>query len=223
MSYIYVVGFGDTGRVKVGYSNSNPERRVQAHKRGARAFLECDEFDEWISIDHKEGIENEKSLIAWCREKTGIDVGEYFTIPYAEVMEYAKSLKMTPNHPAEEPAHDHGLDFRVELGMGYAAHKALKESLGEDTVYALEFVLNPNYGLPKGEVARDDLDPEIFLEVREILGSMGLGATYLDMVAGLAMLRIRANLLDRKRQAFESGRADLLQSGGNYPHLAVAK
>lgn len=48
MSFIYVVGFGDTGRIKVGYSAARPERRVEAHKRGARAYLACDSFAEYL-------------------------------------------------------------------------------------------------------------------------------------------------------------------------------
>ncbi len=70
MSYIYIVGFGDTGRVKVGYSAATPERRIEAHKRGARAYLECDDFAEWTSPNHQEGAENERALINKIRRAT---------------------------------------------------------------------------------------------------------------------------------------------------------
>lgn len=202
MSYIYVVAFGDTGRIKVGYSLSTPERRIEAHKRGARAFLAATEFQEWTSPDHAEGRDNERRLIEWCRSQdpdSGL-TGEYFNIPFVRAAEFARSLPMTPADRRE--ASNSGSDGKwlAEMSQGWAAHQAIKELLGEEGAYALEFILNPSYALPA------NFPPEQDDQVEPIDPSL----TQLDVMAAIVVMRIQTALASRKIQAREEGRLDLL-------------
>lgn len=125
MSFIYVVGFGDTGRIKVGYSAARPERRVEAHKRGARAYL------------------------------------------------------------------------------------ALKGLLGEEGVHFLEFGLHPDYALPVGPILTGGVNQDDVARVREGQEDMGLGMSYLEIMAGIVINRIRMAVSERRCQAFEADRLDL--------------
>lgn len=212
MSFIYVVGFGDTGRIKVGYSAARPERRVEAHKRGARAYLACDSFAEWVSPDHEEGAANERALIAWCRERSQTQVGEYFTLPYDEVLAYAQSLPMTaPEVPTSAPEGYIASMARqnMELGHSHAALLALKGLLGEECVHFLEFGLHPDYALPVGPILTGEVDQDDVARVRKEQEGMGLGMSYLEIMAGVVINRIRVAVIERRCQAIEAGRLDL--------------
>lgn len=218
MSYIYVVGFGDTGRVKVGWSGRNPERRVEAHKRGARAYLECTKFEVWISIDHEEGVENEKALIEWCRERTGEATGEYFTLPFAEVLAFAQTLPMTAVPPRTDPraardaVHDKWL---ADLTKHATAYRALCGMLGEDALLTLEFVLNRHYPLPEhsAPIRPHSFSPEQLDQVQVSQQMKGLGMNRLDLAAGRVIAAIELALLERQEQARKKGRDDLLEPG----------
>lgn len=217
MSFIYVVGFGDTGRVKVGYSNATPERRVEAHKRNARAFLECDRFDEWISDDHEEGIENEKALIAWCREKTGTEMGEYFNLPFSEVVDYAKSLPKTPAKEAEKPdgpglflkiLFDRIEEFRKKADL----YDDLAGLISEESIHSLLAAFNPN-SIPmteEGMKAPLDMEPAEIERLRKAQEEYGLGLSLLEMAAGNVMRDLHISLLRRQSEARVEGRKDLV-------------
>lgn len=213
MSYIYIVGFGDTGRVKVGYSAATPERRIEAHKRGARAYLECDDFAEWTSPNHQEGAENERALIAWCRERSQTQVGEYFSLPFAEVLAYGQSLPMTVTSetPTERNAADWGA-LTMELAHGNAAYRGLRELLGEDGVDILEFALNPNYPLPARSIPVGDVEPQLVADLVAEQASLGLGMSYLDIAAGIVINKIRRATVKRRIQARAAGRLDLAEA-----------
>lgn len=212
MSYIYIVGFGDTGRIKVGYSAAKPEARVEAHKRGARAYLGCDEFTEWVSPDHKEGVDNERALIKWCRERSRTQVGEYFSLPYGEVLEYAQSLPMTTPNDAAPAAPSYAQSWgQVVAGLarGNATYPDLREVLGEDGVHILGVTLNPSYALPPFVDGPIKIDAEAALRLEAEQHSLGLGMSYLDIVAGVIINKIRCAVLERQDQAFAAGRLDL--------------
>lgn len=224
MSYIYVVGFGDTGRVKVGYSGRSPERRVEAHKRGARAYLECTEFQEWISIDHEEGVENEKALIAWCRERTGTVTGEYFTLPYSEVLEYAQSLPMTPaTDTVERPLITGEWQLKMAQALAQASADAarysiLERMLGKETLRPLIDLLDSERPLPEPgfSIANADITPPEIDALRQHQAEYGLGLSLLDLTAGTAMTSIHTALLNRVHEIQEAGRHDLLDELPNH-------
>lgn len=217
MSYIYVVGFGDTGRVKVGYSNATPERRVEAHKRNARAFLECEHFEEWISDDHEEGIENEKSLIAWCRERTGTEVGEYFTLPFSEVVGYAKTLPFSPPRESEKTENNTPFltslfDHLEELRQKADLYDGLTELISEESVSTLLAVFNPN-SRPMSEDGMNaplNMEPAEIERLRQAQEEYGLGLSLPEMATGNVMRDLHISLLRLQSEARVGGRKDLL-------------
>lgn len=94
MSHIYVVEFGDSTLIKVGYT-SNPTKRLADHARQGRIFYGT-ECRTWLSIDHPRASKNERRLIAWCADRDQSGDGEYFRLPFDSVVAFASSLDFSP-------------------------------------------------------------------------------------------------------------------------------
>jgi hypothetical protein len=94
MSHVYVIQFS-TGGVKVGQSRS-PDRRIEAHRDGGRAYG-TEVTATWVSPKHQNVDENERELIAFCRQHWSRVRAEYFPAADFElVSEFAKTLTFEP-------------------------------------------------------------------------------------------------------------------------------
>ncbi len=94
MGYVYVIQFS-TGGVKVGQSR-NPERRIADHRDGARAYG-SEVVATWISPEHQNVAENERKLIAFCRQHWSRVRAEYFpAADFGLVAEHAETLTFEP-------------------------------------------------------------------------------------------------------------------------------
>lgn len=95
--HIYVVGFADL--VKVGRTQ-HPERRVATHARMGRAFQRDGDIRVWTSARHYHYGRNERHLIDWCRSQDDV-AGEYFRLPFDDVVDFAQTLNFGPMTDAE--------------------------------------------------------------------------------------------------------------------------
>lgn len=89
--HAYVIGF-DSGTVKVG-STANPDQRFRTLKRQAMQHgLRV--VDARLSFEHAGYLDTEKQLIAFCRERcAGAPGREFFSIPFADVAEFAETFE----------------------------------------------------------------------------------------------------------------------------------
>lgn len=89
--FVYVIEF-TSGTVKVGQT-ANPEKRLLAHKQGARAHGHAIARS-WVSMPHVNYDASEQSLIAFCSARWSASSGhEYFAgAGFEQVVEYAKTL-----------------------------------------------------------------------------------------------------------------------------------
>jgi hypothetical protein len=88
--FLYVIGFTGT-RIKVGRTNQ-PNARISSHIRAGRGILGIDPHV-WVSEPHENYKANERTLLSWCRERVQTtDRGEYFDLPFREVVQRAESI-----------------------------------------------------------------------------------------------------------------------------------
>ena len=212
MSYIYVIEFGDSGRIKVGYSLRNPEGRLAAHRRDARNLLGCEDCREWLSPDHEEGALNERALIAWCREHAGGFLGEYFFMDFDRVVAFACSLPMTPLAPPTSAPRAPGsvyTDMAEDVADAISV-RALRALIGAESLQMLEYELNPDYPLPEIDPNRAEHWPEdAVAAIRSAQSELGMGTSRLELIAGIVITRIQIATERRLQQAIEAERDDL--------------
>ena len=209
MSYIYVIEFGDSGRIKVGYSQGNPQGRLAAHRRDARNLLGREDCREWVSPNHEEGVLNERALIAWCREKAGGFLGEYFTMDFDLAVSFAARLPMTPSLATPREGGSIHADM-VEDVADAISLRAIRSLLGAETLHMLEYELNPDYKLPQASPRHSaSWPPESIAAIRRSQDKLGMGTSRLELIAGIVITRIQVATERRLRQAREANRDDL--------------
>ncbi|WP_027944246.1 GIY-YIG nuclease family protein [Amycolatopsis taiwanensis] len=115
-SHLYVVEFGEHG-VKVGIT-ANPKTRMAQHERDGRNFGRL-VTRVWVSGPHAEAAANERAVIAYCRDLAGVSSsrrGEYFSVPYDDVQQYAVGL---PKSRGDREA------FEARVNAGFNVFKSI--------------------------------------------------------------------------------------------------